>query len=134
MKIFLDTNICIYFLQGRKPQLKRKFQLFKPGDIKIPSIVKAELLLGAEKSERREFNLAKINEFLFPFTIIPFDTSAAEEYAAIRSALGKKGATIGANDYIIAATVLADNGLLVTNNTREFRRVPRLKVEDWTTE
>ncbi len=134
MKIFLDTNICIYFLQGRKPQLKRKFQLFKPGDIKIPSIVKAELLLGAEKSERREFNLAKINEFLFPFTIIPFDTSAAEEYAAIRSALEKKGATIGANDYIIAATVLADNGLLVTNNTREFRRVPQLKVEDWTTE
>jgi len=134
VKIFLDTNICIYFLQGRKPQLKRKFQLFKPGDIKIPSIVKAELLLGAEKSERREFNLAKINEFLFPFTIIPFDTSAAEEYAAIRSALEKKGATIGANDYIIAATVLADNGLLVTNNTREFRRVPQLKVEDWTTE
>ncbi len=134
MKIFLDTNICIYFLQGRKPQLKRKFQLFKPGDIKIPSIVKAELLLGAEKSERREFNLAKINEFLFPFTIIPFDTSAAEEYAAIRSALEKKGATIGANDYIIAATVLADNGLLVTNNTCEFRRVPQLKVEDWTTE
>ena len=134
MKYLFDTNICIYFLQGRKPQLKRKFQLFKPGDIKIPSIVKAELLLGAEKSERREFNLAKINEFLFPFTIIPFDTSAAEEYAAIRSALEKKGATIGANDYIIAATVLADNGLLVTNNTREFRRVPRLKVEDWTTE
>ncbi len=134
MRIFLDTNICIYFLQGRKPQLKLKFQLFKPSDIKIPSIVKAELLLGAEKSERREFNLARINEFLFPYTIVPFDTSAAEEYAVIRSALEKKCTTIGANDYIIAATVLADNGLLVTNNTGDFRRVPRLKLDDWTNE
>ena len=68
------------------------------------------------------------------YTIVPFDTSAAEEYAVIRSALEKKGTTIGANDYIIAATVLADNGLLVTNNTGDFRRVPRLKLDDWTNE
>ena len=131
MKVFLDTNICIYFLQGRKPQLKSKFQFFKPSDIKIPSIVKAELLLGAEKSEKREYNLVRINEFLFPFAIVPFDTQAAEEYAVIRSVLEKKGMTIGANDYIIAATVLAHNGLLVTNNTGEFQRVPRLKFDDW---
>ena len=132
MKVFLDTNICIYFLQGRKPQIDVRLRECKPDDIKIASMVKAELLLGAEKSVRKVYNLGKINEFLFPYEILSFDSQAAEEYALIRSVLEKQGTTICANDYIIAATVLAHNGTLITNNIGEFQRVPRLKYYDWT--
>ena len=132
MKVFLDTNICIYFLQGRKPQIDVRLRECKPDDIKIASMVKAELLLGAEKSVRKVYNLGKINEFLFPYEVVSFDSQAAEEYALIRSVLEKQGTTIGANDYIIAATVLAHNGILITNNIGEFQRVPRLKYYDWT--
>jgi len=102
-----------------------------PNNIKIPSIVKAELLYGAEKSQHKAKNLANINRFLEPFEIIPFDDDCSIIYSKIRSAMELRGAIIGPNDYIIAATVLAKNGILVTNNTKEFERVKSLKIENW---
>lgn len=128
---FLDTNICVYFLKGMHSKIKDKIATLNPKDIKIPSIVKAELLYGAEKSEKKKNNLKRIHAFLEPFEIINFDDESAAVYSAIRSTLEKKGITIGPNDYIIASVVIANNGTLVTNNIKEFKRIKNLKVENW---
>lgn len=131
MKYFLDTNICIYFLKGVSDKLHYKFLQTNPNDIKIPSIVKAELLYGIEKSMKKKENLKFINNFLLPFEIIPFDDFATEFYSKIRFSLEKKGNIIGPNDLLIAATVLSNKGTLVTNNSKEFKRVKGLKVVNW---
>jgi tRNA(fMet)-specific endonuclease VapC len=128
---FLDTNICIYYLRGDIPEVKNRFLSTKPGHIMIPSIVQAELLTGAMKSQNRDHNLAAIRSFLAPLTIVPFDNKGAEYYAKIRSDLELQGRGIGPNDIIIAATVLSHGGTLVTNNTGEFKRVPGLKLVNW---
>jgi tRNA(fMet)-specific endonuclease VapC len=131
MKYYLDSNTCIYFLKGKHSELKQRILSENPNNIKIPSIIKAELLNGAEKSQRREENLEIITNFLFPFEIIGFNDAESIEYSKIRSDLEKRGEAIGPNDIIIAATVKANNGILVTNNTKEFERVKNLRLEDW---
>jgi tRNA(fMet)-specific endonuclease VapC len=103
-----------------------------PNTIKIPAIVVAELIHGAEKSLDVEKSTEQVKKFLMPFEIVPFDTLAAYSYGKIRASLEKQGQIIGPNDLIIAATVLSQNGILVTNNTREFSRVKKLALEDWT--
>ncbi|MBE7411703.1 MAG: type II toxin-antitoxin system VapC family toxin [Leptospiraceae bacterium] len=132
MIYFLDTNICVYFLKGLYQPIVDNIQNTNPNNIKIPSIVKAELLYGAEKSQNKTRNLANINRFLEPFEVISFDDTCSIAYSKIRSLLELKGAIIGPNDYIIAATVLAKNAILVTNNTKEFKKVHNLKIENWT--
>ncbi|MCL2766668.1 MAG: type II toxin-antitoxin system VapC family toxin [Peptococcaceae bacterium] len=127
----LDTNICIYFLLGKYPALLAKMMQLSSNDIKIPAIVKAELLLGAEKSLRQDDNRKKILSFLLPFEIVPFDDDAATHYSKIRAVLEQSGRIIGPNDLLIAATVLAQNAILVTNNTKEFSRVQGLPIENW---
>ncbi|MBN2281672.1 MAG: type II toxin-antitoxin system VapC family toxin [Candidatus Marinimicrobia bacterium] len=131
MKYFLDTNICIYLLKNKLPLLIEKILSFDPNEIKIPSIVKAELLYGAEKSQKRNDNIEKINHFLFPLDIVGFGDIESTEYSLIRSNLEKQGKIIGPNDLIIASTVKANNGVLVTNNVKEFNRVEDLVVENW---
>ena len=131
---FLDTNICIYFLKGTYPQIRTRLMQHGPEDIKIPVIVKAELLYGAAKSEKRKENEKNITRFLEPFEIVPFDDSATICHADIRSKAEIKGSPVGPNDLIIAATVLSQNGVLVTNNTKEFRRIQELTVENWVEE
>lgn len=128
---FLDTNICIYFLKGVYPAIQEKMQNLHPPQIKIPSIVAAELLYGATKSIRKKENLENVQKFLIPFEIIPFETQAAETYAEIRSVTEAKGISIGPNDLIIASIVMANEGILVTNNTKEFGRIKNLKIENW---
>lgn len=128
---FLDTNICIYFLKGLYPTIQEKMQSLQPPQIKIPSIVAAELLYGAAKSIRKKENLENVQKFLIPFEIIPFETQAAETYADIRSATEAKGISIGPNDLIIASIVMANEGILITNNTKEFGRIKNLKIENW---
>ncbi len=131
MNYFLDTNICIYFLKGTYSNLENKFRQISPNDIKVPSIVKAELLYGVEKSVKKKENLKLVNDFLFPFEIIPFDSNSAEAYSKIRSSLEKSGNPIGPNDLIIASIVLANKSTLITNNAKEFQRVKNLKVSNW---
>jgi len=131
MIYYLDSNICVYFLKGLYPSIRKNIQNTKPDNIKIPAIVKAELLYGAEKSQNKAKNLANINRFLEPFEIIPFDNECSIVYSKIRSSMELKGTILGPNDYIIAATVLAKNGILVTNNTKEFEKVKNLKIENW---
>ncbi len=129
---FLDTNICIYFLKGAHPLVKTRLMEHGPEDIKIPAIVKAELLYGAVKSTKREENQKRVDRFLEPFEIVPFDDSATTFYADIRSQTETRGTPVGPNDLIIAAIVLSQNGVLVTNNTNEFQRIQELMVENWT--
>lgn len=102
-----------------------------PDTIKIPSVVKAELLFGAVKSNRDEENKRFIQRFLKPFEIVPFDDDATTFYATIRSQTESKGTPVGPNDLIIAATVLSRGGVLVTNNTKEFEHIQGLRIENW---
>lgn len=132
MSYHLDTNICIYALKGIYPEIKNVMMRVGAFDIKIPSIVKAELLLGAKKSRMPEKTESLIAQFLSPYEIVPFDEQASLAYAEIRSNLEKTGKIIGPNDLIIAATVLSRNGTLITHNSREFKWVKNLKIEDWT--
>jgi len=104
---------------------------YSPNDIKIPAIVKAELIHGAEKSVKRDDTMMKVSAFLLPFEIVPFDGVAAEFYGKVKARLELDGMLIGSNDLVIAATVLARNGVLVTNSTREFVRVEGLGLENW---
>ena len=134
MKYYLDSNICISYLRGRNIELRNKIDSFEKTLIKIPAVVKGELLTGAMKSARRDKNINEVLAFLGQFEIIPFDDDSAWTYGEIKSALELKGQPIGYNDTIIAATVLAHNGILITNNTREFIRVEGLECEDWTQE
>jgi tRNA(fMet)-specific endonuclease VapC len=129
---YLDTNICIYFLKGLFPSIAPQLAKHHSDQIKIPSMVKAELLYGAEKSMKREENLHNIYSFLRPMEIVPFGDSAAAVYADLRASLELEGNVIGPNDLIIAATALAGNGILVTHNTKEYCRIPDLRIEDWT--
>lgn len=131
MKYFLDTNICIYFLKGIYPRLLEKMMSLSSQDIKIASIVKAELLFGAEKSQKKEENKARVENFLLPLEIIPFDNNAAVIYSKIRAYLEQKGKVIGPNDLIISATVMANNGILVTNNEKEFSEIEGIVTENW---
>lgn len=127
----LDSNILIGFLRGH---LMSAYELLMGSDaslFKVPAVVKAELLVGAEKSSRPDKERLRVESLLLPFEIIPFDETCAAHYAKIRADLERKGLTIGGNDYLIAATALAHGAVLVTNNVDEFKRVPGLSLECW---
>ncbi len=128
---FLDTNICIHFLNGSAPSIKENL-LSKPvKEIKIPVIVQSELLFGAYKSARKKENLQKLERFLEPFEVISFVPRMSEIYATIRFDTESKGEVVGPNDLLIAAIVLAHGGTLVTRNTHEFSRIHPLKITEW---
>ncbi len=129
---YLDTNTCIYFLNGRYESVRAKILNTPPNGIAIPSIVKAELLLGAYKSKQRKSNLEKLERFLEPFAIHDFDSQAACEYASIRYECESRGISVGPNDLFISAIVRYNDGILVTHNVAEFGGIPGLKLEDWT--
>lgn len=128
---YLDTNTCIYFLNGKYKSIRDKILSTNPIDIRIPSIVKAELLLGAYKSRRKAETVEKVNCFLQYFKVEDFTDEMTYTYAAIRTELETNGKSIGPNDLLIAAIVKNKNGTLVTNNVNEFARVSDLKIENW---
>lgn len=130
----VDSNTCIYFMNGKYQSVRDKFLSISPKDIKISTIVKGELLLGAFKSQTREQTTKKVEKFLEPFDVLDFTDKMAYDYAEIRAALEKSGNSIGANDLLIAATALNNKATLVTHNLDEFSRVQRLDIEDWVKE
>ena len=128
---FLDTNICIDFLRGKLQTGYAFLQENPPQLFKIPAVVEAELLVGAEKSANPEKSRRAVEIFLLPFEIVPFDSQCAKHYAQTRAKLELSGKKIGPNDLLIGATVLSHAGTLITNNVKEFKRVEGLHVESW---
>ncbi len=128
---FLDTNSCIYFLNGKYGNIRKRLLSTSPNEIKISSIVKAELLLGAEKSKAKETTLEKLERFLDPFEIVPFDDQVSYVYAQVRGVTESLGKIVGPNDLLIASTVIFYEGILITNNTKEFEVISELRLENW---
>jgi len=127
----LDTNICIYLIKNNPPHVRTHFERLQPGDILLSSIVLAELMYGVSKSQHKERNLAALEMFLMPLEIVQFDAQAAEKYGDLRAGLERSGKIIGGNDLFIAAHSLSLDATLVTNNVKEFDRVPELHIENW---
>lgn len=132
MKYHLDTNIIIYALKGTYKEIENHFRSIPFESIVIPRIVVAEIEYGAKKSKNYKQIIEKYNEFINHFEIIDFDEKASRKFGDIRWTLEQAGKQIGPYDLIIASTVLANEGVLVTHNTKEFERIKGLKIEDWT--
>jgi len=131
MKYLIDTNICIYVINKRPPEVVQRFKNVATGDIGISSITVSELQYGVSKSARQKKNQQRLDEFLLPFEILPYDELASKYYGDIRAQLENQGAIIGALDLLIAAHALSRNLMLVTNNGGEFSRIKNLKIENW---
>lgn len=131
MKYLLDTNTCIRYINGRSPQIRAKLPTIPRVDVGVSIITRAELYYGSARSQTPERSRQKQLEFLQTVQMVLFDEPAALAYGEIRAYLDKQGTPIGGNDLLIAATALANNLVIVTHNTREFGRVPGLKIEDW---
>lgn len=126
-----DTNAWTGLLKQRNSQLRARFESTPQVQLRFCSVVKAELLFGAAKSNWGARMLADLEALFAPFESVPFDDRAARAYGNLRAYLTAAGTPIGANDLLIASIALANNLILVTHNTREFTRVPGLRVEDW---
>ena len=131
MYYLLDTNTCIYFLNKSSERIISRFQELSPSVIKLPAITVAELFYGAEKSIAKKKNWEIVKTFVSNFEIVSFDANSCQVYAMIRTDLEKTGTPIGPMDLLIASISLSNNFILVTNNTKEFKRIKTLKVENW---
>ena len=131
MKFLLDTNICIYIIKRQPPQVLDKFRTLDLSDVGISSITVAELEYGAYKSQQTDRNRVAFNQFLMPLEIVPFDERATQNYGQLRSQLERQGIVIGSMDMLIASQALSLGLILVTNNVKEFSRIPDLVVENW---
>ncbi len=129
----LDTNVCIFVL-NRKPgfeRIARRMDGLARGEVLVSSITAAELQFGVWASQRKQDNLLRLERFLAEFDVVPFGESAARAYGRLRATLKEFGTPIGPLDMLIAGHALASGATLVTNNLREFQRVPGLGLEDW---
>lgn len=126
----LYTNIVIYVLKRRPKEVLDVFNI-NASRMAISSITLSELLYGAEKSQNIDKNLEAIEEFISHLDVLPYDAKASQHYGQIKAALEKKGEIIGENDIHIAAHAISQGLILITNNLREFKRVPNLAFENW---
>ena len=131
MKYMLDTNICIYAIKQDPKVVLQKILKHHPSDICISSITYAELMHGVEKSQAKDKNRLALTLLLSPIEIVDFDSHAAEEYGKIKADLQSQGKFIGPMDLLIASHAKSKGLTIVTNNTKEFKRVNHLNVEDW---
>jgi tRNA(fMet)-specific endonuclease VapC len=127
----LDANACIRILNNTSPPLVARLREHRPSDIRLCSVVKAELHYGARHSSRPAENLRLLRDFFLPFRSHPFDDTCAEHYGVIRNELSRSGKVIGPNDLMIAATAIANDLILVTHDVDEFSRVVGLRWKDW---
>ena len=131
MKYLLDTNICVLLIRQKSPQILARLTSHPIIDIGISAITVAELQYGVQKSTRPAQNQQALDQFLLALVVVPFDEQDAVAYGQIRAYLEVQDLPIGALDTLIAAQAVQYNLILVTNNIREFTRVPGLAVEDW---
>ena len=130
LRYMLDTNICIYGIKGQPATLREKFNQTAE-HLCISSVVLAELLFGAENSNQRQNNLRGVEQFAARLEILAFGPKAAAHYGQIRAHLERAGTPVGAHDMLIGAHARSEGLTIVTNNTREFTRMPGLTVENW---
>ena len=131
VKYLIDTNVCIYIMNKHPIGIIHKFKMFAVGEIGVSTITVSELQYGVSKSKNHRLNKQRIEEFLSPLEILPYDEIAASIYGDIRFQLEKRGEPIGPLDLLIAAHALSRNLVLISNNEKEFKRVKNLKVENW---
>ena len=132
LRRLLATNVCIHIIRRRPQAVLLRFEDHGIGEVGVSSVTVAELRYGAEKSSRPEQNLEALGRFLLPLEVLAFGGEAAAAYRRVRAALERADTPIGPLDTLIAAHAASVSVTLVTNNTREFQRVPGLEVEDWT--
>jgi tRNA(fMet)-specific endonuclease VapC len=129
MRYLLDANVVIALLKDTTSATARRVRRERIGDIAISAVVSHELFYGAFKSRRRIQNVAVIDAL--QFVVLEFDKEDARQAGEIRALLASEGTPIGPYDVLIAGQAVARDMILVTQNTREFERVPGLRFEDW---
>jgi len=130
LEYMLDTNICIYVIKNRPVALRERFDQLAEA-LCISVITLAELLYGVEKSARRTPNLQAVEQFTARLEVVPFSPRAAAHFGQIRAELAELGPLCGAYDMLIGAHARSEGLMLVTNNVREFQRIPGLLVVNW---
>lgn len=131
MRYLLDTNICIYLIKKRPPEVLERFKQHSPQDVAISTITLFELQYGVEKSQYRQSSRNALAKFLSSLDLVDLDRASAIEAATIRAQLEREGIPIGPYDLLIAGLARSRNMTLVTNNTKEFERVVGLDLENW---
>jgi tRNA(fMet)-specific endonuclease VapC len=131
LKYLLDTNVCVDYLSGRYPQVRDRIHQSSPEDLCLSSVVVAELRYGADKSLRQHENHHRIDLLVQEIPCMNFDVPAASAFGQLRAALERTGQSIGPYDMLIAAHALSLDLVLVTDNIREFGRVPGLRLQNW---
>ncbi len=131
LRYMLDTNICIYIAKKAPEKVLEKFESLEVGSVGMSIITHGELLYGVKKSQHPRKSEKLLQELASLIIPIPLNPLVAKHYGDTRAFLEKKGTPIGNNDLWIAAHAMAEQVILVTNNTKEFSRVPHLKIENW---
>ncbi len=130
LRYMLDTDICIYVIKERPLALHDRFEELEE-DLSISAITLAELFYGAENSGRRTQNLRTMEQFAGRLDVLAFGSKAASHYGQIRAALRRTGRPAGVHDMLIGAHARSEGLVLVTNNVKEYERMPGLQVENW---
>lgn len=131
MRFMLDTNTCIYIIKRKPPNVIERFRQTEISQIGISSITLSELLYGVSKSSKPEQNKMALTQFIAPMEIMPYDDEASQYYGDLRTHLERQGTPIGSLDMLIAAHALSLDCTLITNNEKEFIRIPNLKIDNW---
>ncbi len=127
----LDTNICIYLIKKRPPEVLEQFRQHPPQEVAVSIITFFELEYGVQKSQQTQRTQDALDRFFLPLTILDMDQPAAADAAAIRASLEKKGTPIGPYHLLIAGMARSRDMTLVTNNIKEFERIENLRLENW---
>ncbi len=131
LRYLLDTNICIYIAKQKPQSVLDKFETLAVGEVGMSTITFGELFFGTQKSHHVKSNTENLEKLIALIPALPLPTETGKQYGIIRNKLEKKGQMIGNNDLWIAAHALAADLILVTNNNKEFSRIPHLKIENW---
>jgi len=132
MRYLLDTNICIYLINGASEKVRHRLRKTPVGEVGISAVTLSELWFGVAHSARPEQNQAALTQFIMTLDVLGYEAEAAEAYGRLRSELARKRKVVGSMDMMIAAHAIALGRTLVTNNLREFSRIDGLSLENWT--
>ncbi|MGA8273175.1 MAG: type II toxin-antitoxin system VapC family toxin [Candidatus Sulfotelmatobacter sp.] len=130
LRYLLDTNTVSYIIKGNFPHVRERLLKVPISEVGVSAITEAELLFGVARLPQATNLGIVVEEFLRRIEVLPWDSAAAHHYARLRAALEEHGEPIGNMDLMIASQALAVEAILVTND-RVFRRVKKLKLEDW---